>query len=1032
MRKFTFIKLILIPFAILLLSNSAVMAQQKKPKKKVSILRKGYDDITTRNNYYYNANYIYKELIKSYTKNYRIESLDSLPFYFHDNADFSANKSQLDDINKKIGIVLQHHDYSRWKDDCYLLLGKTYYLNNNFDSALFTFKYLVSNLKGKTTSTKSDISSKDILKLKKQRQKELDKAVKNKKKVIQINQEQKEKQMQDIAAEKKEKMEDAAKLKEKELKAKIKAKEKMIKQKKKGKYDASKAKKPTTPTTVKKPETVVAPKAPIAVKSDKKSEEAIKKLEEAKLKEENADIDAINKKEAQKNKLSFWQKIKHKAARPEAIVWAVKSNIQRKDFDAALTYLEYGKGLRKLTKKQQGQIALVDAYYHIKKGNINTATQKLEAAIPVLKSKKDKAYYTLYLAHLHQLSANDSSLIAAIDAYKKVLKITKDEDMVYNANLQLAQLYTQAGSTNSDIEKTLKKLTNKSKDESNVAQARLALGNIYLSKSDTTKAIKEIALAAANKKDANTAADAFLALGDIYYDSKLYISAAAAYDSAKSKTTNEHHKIIEINQKANAFDHIREGLTTITDQDSVITLGKMTKPDLELYLEKLRKQEQKEEKKKNAKSDNLPITTLSQESFIANGLWYFYNPDTKAKGYNKFVDTWGQRNLKHYWNIQNKSSNIFDNISEDINNTESEDLQKADTSLNNSKNLKKVVKIPTTPSEFFTADSLIKSAYYNIAYAFYAELNDYSTSYSFLKTYYQRFPQVQDPQVAYLMYLNAKALGLENETVKYKTQVEQNPQHTANKTLKATEKSSQQSAEEFYKATYLKYQDGKYEEVIEARNKFKQIYDLTPWTAQMEYLYAMSMAKTDKIDLYKNALVSIVDNFPGTEVSDRASKQLVDLENLNTPISNASDTKESEVEKVVTEAMAENVEKQLYKDNGGQFFVMFVIKNKTASPDNISLKVNDFLADKYLNNAIKASPSFLDENIQLVLVKRFVDISNAKNFYNDFSPIKNQILGSDVAPNVDIYLISQDNFKSLFISKDLESYLKFYKEKLKL
>lgn len=1032
MHKSTIIKLILLTLAFFIQGNS-LFAQKKKPgSNKVNILRKGFDDITTRNNYYYNANYMYSEMVKSFVKSRSISAEDTLPFYFHDYADFSSNASQLDEIKKKLGIVLQLHDYSRWKDDAYLLLGKAFFLKNDYDSALYNFKYIASNLKGKTSATKAEISSKEILKLKKQRQKELDKAVKNKKEAIAQNQKDKEKEIQEIAKDKQEQMEKTAKQKQKELQAKIKAKEKMIKQKKKGKYDASKQKKPEPKpaTTVQTPKPAISPKPPVKSTSQK-TEAALKKLEEAKKKQDLAEIEAINKKDAARDKLTFWQKIKHKPARSEAVVWAIKAAIAKNDFETAITYLNYAKTIRKLTKKQKSAITLVEAYYYIKFGNIQLGAEKLQKAIPTLKSKSEKAYYTYYLANLYNTDASDSSTHNALETYQKVLKMTKDEDIVFNTQLKIAEIYAN-NSLDGNIQQKLEKIVKKGRNKENLGQAQLALGNIYLSKGDTTTAIKYYNKATSDKKD-DMAASAYLKLGDTYYAKKSYHPAAISYDSAATKATTAHTHYDEILTKNNAFSNIDSNLTIVRQQDSVMALARMSKADLEIYLEKIKKQEDKELRQKMAKTEayvggNEPVV-YNPALYSSNGMWYFYNPEVKAIGYNKFISQWGDRPFKYFWNVASKSQNIMDATLD----------YGAPSSVDTSSTTKAVIvevskdiKIPETEQEKAYSDSLTKVALYQVGYEFYASLRDDASAYYFLKMLEKRYG-VNDPQTAYLCYLVAKSMNKDQEAAAYKSIIEQYPQDPALKAIKNIDKESQKTAEGLYRDAYLRYQAQDYAAVIAARNNFRSMYANTPWSAQFEYLYAMSLAHTADKNTYKDALVSLIDNYPDSEVRKHAEFQLTTLQNMDKPLAEQIHLDSSTTQEIlVTEAMAEGVTKELYKDNGGQFFVMFIIKNKNPSPDQISAKLNEFIADKYLGNNIKAATAFLDEKNQLVLIKRFSSQSQAVEFYNTYNASKDAIVGKENSPLLETMIISQDNFKTLFSTKEIDAYRKFHKEKYKL
>ncbi|MBK8351133.1 MAG: hypothetical protein IPL21_05375 [Saprospirales bacterium] len=170
-------------------SFHTVEAKNKKSKSKYerpNIVKRAWGDLTTRNNYYFNANELFKEIVHNYEFNRTINYNELVPFYFHDGADFSGNQTDLETIERKTGIVLQLHDYSRWRDNAYLLLGKSQYLRKQYDTALITFQYIVTTMKPGKMNLKLEFSNKDRLKYIRKRQKEIEKAAGKKKSIIEF------------------------------------------------------------------------------------------------------------------------------------------------------------------------------------------------------------------------------------------------------------------------------------------------------------------------------------------------------------------------------------------------------------------------------------------------------------------------------------------------------------------------------------------------------------------------------------------------------------------------------------------------------------------------------------------------------------------------------------------------------------------------------------------------------------------------------------------------------------------------------
>src|SRR5947207_1728379 len=95
---------------------------QKKGKKKSSFLKETYHNITARYNGYFNAcNRLRdgaKKLALSHVDNYgEILSV----FKLGDESKAKAVNTQFEETIKKSSVVIQHHETSKWVDDCYLL-----------------------------------------------------------------------------------------------------------------------------------------------------------------------------------------------------------------------------------------------------------------------------------------------------------------------------------------------------------------------------------------------------------------------------------------------------------------------------------------------------------------------------------------------------------------------------------------------------------------------------------------------------------------------------------------------------------------------------------------------------------------------------------------------------------------------------------------------------------------------------------------------------------------------------------------------
>lgn len=130
-------------------------------KKKWTIKRKLVQNTVSRYNYYFNA----KKKLRLVTHNVSRTGQDNynylLPFYPYSAANQGLSKGDLDSVIEKASINIQIHDpRSKWMDDSYLLIGKAYFFQGEWDKAERTFNFINTNyLPKKKNEYKSVVGS---------------------------------------------------------------------------------------------------------------------------------------------------------------------------------------------------------------------------------------------------------------------------------------------------------------------------------------------------------------------------------------------------------------------------------------------------------------------------------------------------------------------------------------------------------------------------------------------------------------------------------------------------------------------------------------------------------------------------------------------------------------------------------------------------------------------------------------------------------------------------------------------------------
>jgi len=157
---------------------------QKKKGQDVGWLKRGYHNLTTKYNYWFNADELFRlttaKLADQHNDNYN-QLLEVYPYMA---VDPQSAKSDLDNIIKKSSTGIALHRVGGWTDDCYLLIGQSQVVKHDFETAESTFKFFKEEYNPNKSKFKKSIKKKksSVKKKKKAASKKKKKASKKKKK----------------------------------------------------------------------------------------------------------------------------------------------------------------------------------------------------------------------------------------------------------------------------------------------------------------------------------------------------------------------------------------------------------------------------------------------------------------------------------------------------------------------------------------------------------------------------------------------------------------------------------------------------------------------------------------------------------------------------------------------------------------------------------------------------------------------------------------------------------------------------------
>ncbi|GDX51866.1 hypothetical protein LBMAG27_09130 [Bacteroidota bacterium] len=105
-----------------------------------------YHNTTARYNGFYYGKLKLNRVKESMTSSLQDDYTKLLPLFTDEEAG-SGSKGDLDSVIIKLSVVTQLHPKSKWVDDCYLLIGESYFYKQDYEDALSTFQYIVATFK---------------------------------------------------------------------------------------------------------------------------------------------------------------------------------------------------------------------------------------------------------------------------------------------------------------------------------------------------------------------------------------------------------------------------------------------------------------------------------------------------------------------------------------------------------------------------------------------------------------------------------------------------------------------------------------------------------------------------------------------------------------------------------------------------------------------------------------------------------------------------------------------------------------------
>lgn len=976
----------------------SVSAQEKD--RSASLMGKIYQDLTTHYNYYFNSKLDYTENLKQLSDANKDNYNELLSLNELGDSDSRSQGASFDNVIKKTSLAITLHDNSKWVDDCYLLMAKSQYMKGDYSNSIGTFQYIVS-----------EFSDKKRLRPKKNK----------------------------TGGKNKYKKKPSSKS---SSSSRPSAKEYNKKKKKSSKSSGKKS----TKDYNKEKKKAAKERAKNASKSrdeeEDKVEEVYEELEEKKStskdSEDNSKSDS-EEEDAEEEKKGKRQFLGHRKVNHEALIWLAKAYIEEDDHSSAKEVLNTLEEEENLPKRLMDDLYLARAQSAMKRESYSEVQQNLLTAIEYTRKKKDRARYYFIIGQLAQKSNN---FAAAAEAFKNVQKMKPSYLMEFNAQLNEVLCSSYASGSNATAISQLNKMIKDGKNKDYLDKIHYKLAEIHAVQGDTEAMLSALKMAASSgDPSGDQLAETYLKLAEVYYDREDYAYSSAYYDSTLAVVSAEHNRYEEIVDRQNILAELVSYLNVIEKEDSLQNLANMSNVlRNEIIDEVIAAYEADASDGSDSKSDvdfkdfadnnfdpraGVSRPGLGSQSSVG-GSFHFYNQAAKARGYSRFKENWGERELTDNWRVSSLNTTAAISFGE-LDESEQEILELASKGgLTRDFFIKQ---LPNTPEKVAASNAKIASAMFSAGGVYKDRLyNDEKAieTYTDLNRRFSKNPnKLEALYQLYLLYDRsgpaAKAKSTKNIILnQYKNSIYAKLISDPSYAAELAEASKE--ANSYYEQTYALYSKGQYKKVKTRLSKAPDMFSENPYQAKYDMLNALAIGETEDETAFASALNNVISLHPEDPVKGRAEEILALLGVKPGKVSNTASVGKSTLKSGEYDPKTSPFKPSM--DSKHYFIISFAeFNSKINSLIDQLVILNE---ESYELEGLKVNQMLLDQKNQLVVVKTFSNGTSALDYYNSLKKNERQYFSGVKGSEFYFFPISKTNFTTYFKDKDPAAYMGFF------
>ena len=712
-------------------------------------------------------------------------------------------------------------------------------------------------------------------------------------------------------------------------------------------------------------------------------------------------------------------------ARHRSVINLVRTFTEHQEFNNALAAIDFLEK-EKLNKSNKKALLLEKAFYYQTREEYDNMVSALTEVQPLLTKKDKPGRIYFIIGQVYQKLGFESE---AYNYYKKCLNTNPVYEVDFYARLYMAQVAEISKSKSlSAARKSFRKLLKDSKNREFKDKIYYEMGAFELKQWNIDEAMVNFNLSVRQGNNKKIDGEAYLRMGEIYYDTlKNYSLAQAYYDSAVSALPKDYENYPAIKTRQEILNDFVNQINTIQWQDSLLVMSEMDSVQLKNKVDSVFKAKKEMEDNMLGKKKKRKLIAIEKEDSnlfsggefsLESSTWYFGNPSAMALGENEFKRVWGNISLSDDWRRSVRTTSnqnpLANNLDENKGVLPNEEIREPLPSDPAEAEFNKIVsQLPRTEEQKQEALSKIENAYFKLGTIYHLNLNKIKETIETYEILLSRFPDSEYiPEVYFKLQLILKDSNPEKSKYYADLLLLNYPNSNFSKLYLNPDyfKESGETAEkqrEWYNKAYTLYKETDFRE---AKNLVTEAlgFGETSFSPRLKLLDILLIGEMEDHQQYQKALAQFIDTNPDSEITPYAKTLLKAVQDFS--------------------VNPQNIQREEFFMNPDDEHQLVLAFHPTT---NLSLlasrQLNSFSKSLFPQLSLKIANIALSEDYILTTVSGLKNKTEAEEFYRVF--LQNQTSMPDLAKEKFYkFVITTENFNTLYRTKALDEYLRFFEK----